>query len=181
MAAWWEQGKSSRERSMVPYRWGNWYSLLYCCLLSLSFICSTNVLNTYCDPGRAESARGSQSPHSCGDLGDGDEASLYLEVGGAGPFLNFWGFISFYSMCMSVCLCVCLYITLCSAWGDQKRVSYPLRLELEMVQSCHVGAENWTQVLWKSSHWAISPATGKCLMEKQYRYLYLATSIPIFV
>jgi hypothetical protein len=41
------------------------------------------------------------------------------------------------------------------------RVSDPMELELQSVVSCHVGAGNWTQDLWKSgqgdlNHWAIS-------------------------
>ena len=36
----------------------------------------------------------------------------------------------------------------CRGW---KRVLDPLQLELQMVVSCHVGAENQTWVLWKSS------------------------------
>jgi uncharacterized protein YybS (DUF2232 family) len=43
------------------------------------------------------------------------------------------------------------------------RVSDPLKQELQIVGSCHVGAGNWTQVLWESSNplnlWAIFPAT----------------------
>ena len=36
-----------------------------------------------------------------------------------------------------------------SAPGGQKQVSNSLELELQMVVSCHVGAGNLTQVLWK--------------------------------
>lgn len=39
----------------------------------------------------------------------------------------------------------------CSAHQDQKRVSDPLYLELQIGVSLHVGAGDLTQVLWKSS------------------------------
>ena len=39
---------------------------------------------------------------------------------------------------------------MCSDHRDQKRVSEHLEVELQMVGSCHVGAENQT-ILWKSS------------------------------
>ena len=41
----------------------------------------------------------------------------------------------------------CVYVCL--------RMSDPLGQELQTVVSCRVGAGNWTQVLWKSSQWAI--------------------------
>lgn len=42
-------------------------------------------------------------------------------------------------------------------------MSVPLKLELQRVVGCYVGAGNWTRVLWKNSQcaldrWAISPA-----------------------
>lgn len=40
---------------------------------------------------------------------------------------------------------------ICAAPEDQKRVSEPLGLELEMVVNHHVGSGNLTLVLWKSS------------------------------
>ena len=50
------------------------------------------------------------------------------------------------------CLCVCLCAScLPSTVGDQKRMSDPLELALQMVVSSHVGAGNPTQILWKSS------------------------------
>jgi hypothetical protein len=38
-----------------------------------------------------------------------------------------------------------------SAHGGQKRMSYPLGLELQMAVSHHVGSGNWTQVLKEQS------------------------------
>lgn len=51
------------------------------------------------------------------------------------------------------CLHVCLS-TACvpGVLQSKKGVSEPLTLELEVPVSCHVGAGNETQVLWKNSH-----------------------------
>lgn len=37
------------------------------------------------------------------------------------------------------------------ALRGQKSVSYPLKSELQTVESCRVGPGNWTSILWKSS------------------------------
>ena len=48
-----------------------------------------------------------------------------------------------------MCLCLCTaYIP--GVHGGQKRVLDSLKLELQTVVSCPVGARNRTQVLWKS-------------------------------
>lgn len=49
--------------------------------------------------------------------------------------------------------CMCVYALLCMpvTCESQKRASDPLELELQGFMSCHVGADNWTQVLWMSS------------------------------
>ena len=49
-----------------------------------------------------------------------------------------------------------LHVNLYTMWvsdthGDQKRMLDALELDLHMVVSHHVGAGNWTQVLWKNS------------------------------
>jgi hypothetical protein len=50
--------------------------------------------------------------------------------------------------CLGVCLlCVCMP----GALGGQKRLPHPPELHLQTFVSHHVGAGNWTQVLWKSS------------------------------
>ena len=59
---------------------------------------------------------------------------------------------------MSDWSCVCMYI-LCMPgirFRDQKRTSDSLELELQTVVSSQVGAENWTQDLWKNSQWFLS-------------------------
>jgi hypothetical protein len=46
-------------------------------------------------------------------------------------------------------------------------------VELQTVVRCHVGAWNWTRVLWKKSHlnlWAISPAPFKKFVFKKTYY-----------
>ena len=50
--------------------------------------------------------------------------------------------------CLPICMC-----TVCEpgACRGQKGALDPQELELQMVGGCHVGAENQTQVLWKSS------------------------------
>jgi hypothetical protein len=42
-------------------------------------------------------------------------------------------------------------LCVCNAHRGQKTVVDPLELRLQMTVSSHVGAENQTQVLWKSS------------------------------
>lgn len=54
-------------------------------------------------------------------------------------------FFYFYFMCLHDCLHVSLLVyTICvpGVWGAQKRVSHPLKLELQMIGNCHVGAGN---------------------------------------
>lgn len=46
-----------------------------------------------------------------------------------------------------VCLCT-LYVS--SVLGDLRRILDPLKWELWMVVSCHMGARNRTEVLWSS-------------------------------
>lgn len=56
-------------------------------------------------------------------------------------------------MYMSICLRVYVCVPrACHALRGRKRASYPLGLELQMVQSCHVGARSQTQVLCKSKN-----------------------------
>jgi hypothetical protein len=48
----------------------------------------------------------------------------------------------------------CIYVCVLYAYSthrDQRRVSDPLELELQLSVSCHVGAGNGTRVLCKSS------------------------------
>lgn len=65
-------------------------------------------------------------------------------------------------MCMSIFVCMYTYVPQVSiALRGQEKVLGPLELDLQMVVSCHVGAGNWTRVLWKSAvdapnYWAIS-------------------------
>lgn len=47
------------------------------------------------------------------------------------------------------CLCLCPF-NMPSARGEQKRVSDPPGLELQMIVSHRVGAVNWAQVLWRT-------------------------------
>ena len=47
-----------------------------------------------------------------------------------------------YSMCMNICLHTCLCSCVLGDQGGQNKASDALCLELQMVLSCHVGAEN---------------------------------------
>lgn len=62
-------------------------------------------------------------------------------------------YLNFYFMCMGILLHIWLS-TICipSVYRDQKKTSSPLKLELQMVMSHYVGAGNWTQVIWRRSH-----------------------------
>lgn len=81
----------------------------------------------------------------------------------------------FYFMCVSF-LPACLYICepCASAHGGQKWVVGPLELELRAVVSCHVGAKNQIQLLWKNSNafncWAIAPP--RLIIYLWIHYLY---------
>lgn len=57
-----------------------------------------------------------------------------------------------------------------SVWIGQKIVSYPLKLELQIVVSYHVGTWNWTWVLRKSSQWAISLAHETNIFKPQIHH-----------
>jgi hypothetical protein len=48
----------------------------------------------------------------------------------------------FYARRCFVCMFICV------------SVLDPVELELQTVMSCHVGAENWTQDLWKINQWS---------------------------
>jgi nuclear pore complex protein Nup62 len=73
-------------------------------------------------------------------------------------------------LCVYICVCMCL-VPLEARRGPQ----IPPELELEMVVSHHVGAGNWTQVLWKSSfalnHWAISSAPWHLFLTKSLKVI----------
>lgn len=60
--------------------------------------------------------------------------------------------LSYYFMQMIV-LPVCMSAYHMHDWcqGDQKRALDPWKLRLHRVESCHVGARDHTQPLWKSS------------------------------
>ena len=59
------------------------------------------------------------------------------------------------SACIYVCLHICAYMCdiMCMSYGHggQERMLDPLKLKLQMIISYHVGAENQTQDLYKSS------------------------------
>lgn len=62
---------------------------------------------------------------------------------------------------MGVCF-TCIYVKdtveCCSASGDQKRESDPLKLELRMVVNHLMGAGNWTPILNKRVLLTMEPA-----------------------
>ena len=51
--------------------------------------------------------------------------------------------------CFASCVSLCHTCVRCA--GGQEKTLDSLELELQLVVSCHVGARNQTQVLWKSS------------------------------
>jgi hypothetical protein len=59
--------------------------------------------------------------------------------------------LSVWIFCSNLCL-ITNYVP--SGLKGQKRASDPLRLEFQMIVSCHMGAEDQTRVLWKSSQWS---------------------------
>lgn len=51
-----------------------------------------------------------------------------------------------------VCLHVCIHtVGVPGALGEQRRVSDPVELELQMVGNCYLGAENQTQLLCRGN------------------------------
>lgn len=63
-----------------------------------------------------------------------------------------WWFLSFLShfMCMDAYQWICV-LHVCSTFECQKRVSEPLKLELQTAVINLMGAGNWTLVFWKGS------------------------------
>lgn len=78
-------------------------------------------------------------------------------------------FVLFMHVCLCVHKCTCL-------WEPEHCVSYPLKLELQAVVRCHVGAGNRTCVLCSSlcslSSWAISSLFSNLL-----KFFVLHTSL----
>lgn len=86
------------------------------------------------------------SPLDC----QADSIKCYREKEDIPPFsLCFFKRLIFILWVLVFCLVICLWITCIHCIQSQKKLSDPLELELWVVASSHVGARNWTQVLWK--------------------------------
>ena len=93
--------------------------------------------------------------------------SVFVPIWGEQAFICFGLFVwfNFYDMYMGVLpayMSVHHTTYMSGACGCQKKVSDPLKLELQMVVSCHVSTGNLTSSSGKAintpNHWAISPA-----------------------
>lgn len=66
-----------------------------------------------------------------------------------------WVHMSFLNLKKYVHVCVPTWLYVhhvgAGAYGGQKRAPDHLKLDFQMIERCHVGAGNWTQILCKNS------------------------------